>query len=219
MTIDRIRLSRMVFPCELGIFAWERRRTQALRIDLDLFVNLEPASGGSLCNTVDYAVVYEQVRFLARYGRWRLIESLAFALARHLLAKPTATEARVPLEAVSISLIKPEALQGRAIPQVQIHREQSWCTTHHGLLEPRSWSVEPLVETDEAGAYHLDLAPGATFEVPRGARGQLIAGRVFCDALELVAGAEFEPGGRLLENRDESDARLLLLAFPPLVGR
>lgn len=216
MIKDQIQLTKMVFPCELGIFAWERRRTQALEVDLVLFLDLEPASKGDLAHSVDYSVVYEQVRFLARHGRWRLIESLAFALARHLLSAPSESEQRTAVQAVSIALSKPEALQGRAVPQVQIHREKSWCTLHRAKPLPGAASLETLVETDEAGAYHLQLAPGASFELPKGARGQVIAGKVFCDEIELEARIEFEPGTRRLANRESIDARVLLLAFPPL---
>jgi dihydroneopterin aldolase len=213
---DRVQLSKMIFPCELGIFAWERRRTQALEVELELFLDLEPASAGDLAKSVDYSIIYEQVRFLARHGRWRLIESLAFALARHLLSPPSPSEARRSIEAVSIALTKPEALQGRAIPHVRIHRNKSWCGIHASAPEPGKTNVELLVATDEAGAYHLDLAPGATFEFPKCARGHVVAGVLECDGREVGVRDEIEPGCRSVVNRSSLEARMLLLAFPPL---
>lgn len=216
VTSDRIQLTKMVFPCELGIFAWERRRTQALEVDIELFLDLEPASGGDLTLSVDYSVIYEQVRFLARHGRWRLIESLAFALARHLLSPPSPAESRRPIEAVSIALSKPEALQGRAIPHVRIHRPKSWCTLHAAPLEVGSLAIECLVASDEAGAYHLDLSPGQAFPIPKGARGHVVAGAIECDGQKLAVRDEFEPGSGRVSNPGVTQARLLLLAFPPL---
>ncbi|HEY8943593.1 MAG TPA: dihydroneopterin aldolase [Polyangiaceae bacterium] len=216
MARDRIQLSKMVFPCELGIFAWERRRTQALEVELEMFLDLEQASRGDLALSVDYSVIYEQVRFLARHGRWRLIESLAFALARHLLSPPSPSELRRSIDAVSIGLTKPEALQGRAIPHVRIERSRSWCALHERRPEPGSWTLDCLVATDEAGAYHLDLAPGASFDIPKGARGHVVAGSVECDGRVLGPRDEFEPGNRCALNHGSAEARVLLLAALPL---
>jgi FolB domain-containing protein len=213
---DWIQLSKMVFPCELGIFAWERRRTQALEIEIGLGLDLEPAEGGDLARSVDYSAIYEQVRFLARHGRWRLIESLAFALARHLLAPPSPSEPRRAIDQVSIVLSKPEALQGRAIPHVRVERPHSWVARRAVQTAPGTVAIERLVESDEAGAYHVDFAPGASLLLPRGARGHVISGALEEEGASLAPRDELEPGGHLLKNPSQSESRLLLLAFPPL---
>lgn len=215
---DWIQLSKMVFPCELGIFAWERRRTQSLEVDVALSLDLEPAEGGDLSRSVDYSAIYEQVRFLAHHGRWRLIESLAFALARHLLSPPSPSEPRRAIEAVSILLSKPEALQGRAIPHVKVERTRAWAPLHLTPPAPGAVAVERLVESDEAGAYHVDFAPGSSFRVPKGARGHVISGSLDDEGKKLGPRDEFEPGGHLLANVGSTESRLLLLAFPPLVA-
>lgn len=213
---DWVKLSRMTFPCELGIFAWERRRTQPLDIEIALCLDLEPAASGDLSRSVDYSAIYEQVRFLARHGRWRLIESLAFTLVRHLLSPPSASEPRRQIEAASVELSKPEALQGRAIPHVRVARPRSWCTLHERAPADGGTLLECLVESDEAGAYHVDFAPGATFQAPKGARGHVISGAFECDGRPLAPREEFEPGGHALVNVGATTARLLVLAFPPL---
>lgn len=214
---DSVQLSKMVFPCELGIFAWERRRTQPLEVEIGLELDLEPAESGDLSRSVDYSAIYEQVRFLTRHGRWRLIESLAFALARHLLAPPSPSEPRRAIDAVSVLLRKPEALQGRAMPQVKIERTREWAATRReGPLAREEVRIERLIETDEAGAYHVDLGPGARFRAPKGVRGYLIVGNLDEDGCALAAREEFEPGGHDFTNPGAREARLLILAFPPL---
>lgn len=213
---DWIKLSRMVFPCELGIFAWERRRTQPLEVEVQLCLDLEPAAAGDLSCSVDYSAIYEQVRFLARHGRWRLIESLAFALVRHLLAVPCPAEARRRAEAVVVELSKPEALQGRAVPHVRVERTRAWADAADGVVGRGAVTITRLVLTDEAGAYHVDVAPGATWDAPKGARGYLVAGSLECDGRPLAAREEFEPGAHRITNPGATEARLLVLAFPPL---
>lgn len=215
---DWVQLSKMVFPCELGIFAWERRRTQPLEVELGLALDLEPAEGGDLSLSVDYSAIYEQVRFLTRHGRWRLIESLAFALARHLLSPPSPSEPRRTIEAVSILLRKPEALQGHAIPQVKVERARAWASALHTHLPARGEvRIERLVETDESGAYHVDIAPGASFRAPKGVRGYVIVGTLEDDGRTLSAREEFEPTGHYFTNRGPRECRLLVLTFPARV--
>ena len=66
--IDFLDLERAVLADDSVVmrlmFERERRRQQVLGADT-------PAASGDLSRSVDYSAIYEQVRFLARHGRWR----------------------------------------------------------------------------------------------------------------------------------------------------
>lgn len=219
---DWIRLSKMAFSCELGVFAWERRRTQSLEVEIGLNLNLEPAAAGDLDQTLDYAHVLEQVRFLVRQGRWRLIESLAFALARHLLSPPAPGEGRRQVNAVFVRLSKPEALQGRAIPSVEVVRRQDWCGLSNEAVDAGTLRIEPLIETDETGAYHVEIGVGGRFELARGGVGQLVSGAARVGEKDLHRGDCFERNHDapvIVMNSGATQVRLLFITSPPLDKR
>src|SRR5262245_24260481 len=95
---DWVVLSGMSFPCLIGVLDWEQERAQALSAEIALALDLDGAAGGDLGASVNYAEVLEEVQFIAREGRWRLLESMATAMARHLLAPPSPAQARAQVE-------------------------------------------------------------------------------------------------------------------------
>src|SRR5579871_1397823 len=91
---DWIHLKRFSFPCVLGIFDWEQKKPQTLSVEISMGLDLQGAADGTLARSVNYAATLEHVRFIAEHGRWRMLESMATAMARHLLALPAAGEER-----------------------------------------------------------------------------------------------------------------------------
>ena len=113
---DWIVLSGMSLPCVLGLYEWERRSPQALVAEVGLALDLDEAAGGNLSASVDYAAVLNQIGFIAVHGRWRLLESMVTAMARHLLSRPAPGEARAQVDCVWIKVTKPDIFGGRAVP-------------------------------------------------------------------------------------------------------
>lgn len=85
---DEIRIEDLELSARVGVPAEERAQPQRLTISL----TLQPRHsfdelGDELARTVDYAAVCDELRNLAREREDKLIETLADALATHLLAR------------------------------------------------------------------------------------------------------------------------------------
>jgi dihydroneopterin aldolase len=85
--MDRIRLNQLRVTAHIGVGDDERRRSQALEIDLELTPLRDWGSdlGDDVGRTIDYFTVSEWVRDLAADRPRRLIETLALELAEGLL--------------------------------------------------------------------------------------------------------------------------------------
>jgi len=180
-TPDWIFLSKvsLAFPCVLGVHDWERQKEQTLELELAMNLDLDRAAAGDLGRSVDYSAILDQVQFIAQHGRWLLLESMAAAMARLVLAPPAAGEPRAQVRGVLVRLRKPDVLRGRAIPAIEIRRDDAWYRTEELALAP--WAparIEVLQETRQTGAYRIHLPPGSRWVVPSKMAVQLVAGRV-----------------------------------------
>ena len=92
--IDRIVLAGMAFQARHGVEPWEKLEDQRFEVDVELALDLAPAAGtDDLARTVDYSAVYAIVRRVVESGSFDLIEALAEAIAREVLAgEPLADE-------------------------------------------------------------------------------------------------------------------------------
>jgi len=215
---DWIYLTKIGFPCIVGLYEDEQRAPQALELELAMGLDLDAAAGGDLTHSVHYVAALDQVQFIAQEGRWRLLESLAAAILRHLLRVPAAGEGRATIERVKVRVSKPGYLKGRAIPTVELLRERSWCGAEPEPPLAGMTSVHALTLTRQSGAYHVDLAPGATFGVPDGMSAFVLAGElVLADGRELTRGSIVH-GGEAATNGAGGGGRLLAVGRPLLAA-
>jgi len=160
---DRIEIQRLHVECVIGIYPHERECLQPLIVDLTLELDLEGAGANeAIAQTVDYAALSHQVRFILEHGHFRMLETAAVALLRYLLAPPARGEARAQILAAEIRLEKPEALRGAALPAVQMQRSADWVALEREY-KPFG-EVDVIHETQDVGIYRLCLAPGK--EIP-----------------------------------------------------
>jgi dihydroneopterin aldolase len=156
---DVIRIRGLEVDCVVGVYPRERHEPQPLVLDAELHLDTELAARREqLGRTVDYAQVSGQLAFLLRNGRFRMLETAAHALCRYLLAPPARGERRARLARVKLTLTKPTALGGRAVPSLEITRDASWVSiaTEQKLFG----TVDVIHETRDAGIYRLNVAPG-----------------------------------------------------------
>lgn len=212
--LDWIRLESLSFPCILGIYGWEQTRPQSLELEIALGLDLDGAMAGDLEQSVNYVDVLERIQFIAQEGRWQLLESMAAAMARHLLMPPAPGEQRATLQAVRIRLRKPQVLQGRGVPGVDLQRDAAWC--RETLPRPGHLGealVQPLLVTPHSGAYHVRIPGGASWQSPADLTLKVLAGQV-------VEGANLPMhltrGGHRLTNQLETPCTLLALSQPAL---
>lgn len=119
---DRIHLGAMVFQGHHGYSEEEREQPQPFEVDVLLSLDLAPAGGtDDLAMTVDYAVVYRLVREVVESTSFRLLETLAEAIAQEVLSG----HARV--DAVEVRVRKPRVQLGGPIGRagVEIHRRRA----------------------------------------------------------------------------------------------
>jgi 7,8-dihydroneopterin aldolase/epimerase/oxygenase len=99
---DRIVLSGLRFHGRHGVFPEEAVLGQPFLVDVELRLDLAPAGrSDDLARSVDYGEVYRQVGELVGGPPFKLIESLAEAIAARLL--------RPPVREVLVRVHKPQA--------------------------------------------------------------------------------------------------------------
>ena len=102
--MDKIMMRGLGFSGRHGLFPAERDKPQPFIIDLDLYLDLKKAGlTDDIADTVDYALVYQEVRQLVEGESYHLIEALAGRISQELLGN-------FPLlVAVRVTVYKPEA--------------------------------------------------------------------------------------------------------------
>ena len=121
MNADFVRLDNFHIETIIGVLPTERTEPQPLVIALELELDLSRAAVNSdLSDTIDYAQLASEVAFILQAGRFKLLESAALALCHYLLTPPIGKALTVT--AAKVTLSKPMALAGRAIPSVSIRR-------------------------------------------------------------------------------------------------
>lgn len=156
--LDRLSLKGMRFDCIVGLREVERNTPQPVELDVTLHLDTRDAAKLSrLSQTVDYARLLGELRFILVASRFRLLESAAEAVAAWLLAPPSQDVPRPQVEAVDVRISKLVALSGAAIPTLEIHRVQE---DYRLITEHKSFGgVDIIFETKECGVYRERVSP------------------------------------------------------------
>jgi dihydroneopterin aldolase/2-amino-4-hydroxy-6-hydroxymethyldihydropteridine diphosphokinase len=185
MMSDQIVLKGISARGHHGVLDFEKRDGQVFVVDVTMDVDLAPAgSSDDLADTVNYAEVAADVVALVEGEPLDLIEALAARIADRVLARPL-------VEAVEVTVHKPEAPVGVPFTDVQVVVSRERCTpvvvalgsnvgdsvdtlqdaavALHGLLDVTA--VSRLVETDPVGgpeqpAYLNAVVTGTTHLAP-----------------------------------------------------
>lgn len=119
---DRLSLLGMRYTARHGVLPREKEQAQPFEIDLVLHADLsDAAERDALEATVDYAALRDLVEAIVTGPGFDLIEALAGAIARAVLAS---TDAAV-VGAVEVRVRKPEAIRGDLDgPEVMLVRDR-----------------------------------------------------------------------------------------------
>lgn len=176
--LDEISLTRMRVECVVGIFPGEREAAQPLELSLAMALDVRAVQREGLKASVDYGRLWGELKFLLERCRFRTLETAAEVLCRYVLAAPTVDAERGRVHEAKLTLTKPDALGGEAVPSLRVHR---FASEYAAELEPTGWGgVELLHEGERTGVYRLRVAPGRTLD------GFLHEGK---DTHELALGA------------------------------
>ena len=156
---DWIRIRGLAIDCIVGLYPHERDQLQPLVLDAELCLDTEPAARRERMRlSVDYAAISDELAFLVKNSRFRMLETAAHALSRYLLAPPAPGERRARITRVRLRLEKPTAIGGRAVPSLEIEREAAGVDI--GQEHKAFGTVDVIHETQDAGIYRLNIAPG-----------------------------------------------------------
>ncbi len=193
---DQITLDSLVVDCIVGVLEREQHTTQPLHIALGMSIGLTPCGDtGDLSESVNYAAVAEDVRFLCQHGRFRLIESLGLAALRQILSTPAPCEGRAPVDAAWIRIRKPVVLDGNPVPGVELHRSAPLARP---VVSESGVAIHTLVHVPDSVAWRVELEPGAQWTAPPGVAVRVVAGAVSAGALTLRANDRLpRPAGTL----------------------
>lgn len=222
--MDRIRIEGLEVRCVVGLYPKERNVTQRLIVDAELALDLSAAGKRErLSATIDYAHMSHQLAFLLERSRFRMLETAAHALAAYLLLPPARDERRAQIESVRIRLIKPEALRNRATPSVTLEREKGFVT--YGREEKPFGTVDVVMETQDAGIYRLNIAPGKSIPLHvhqvMDESELVLTNGLFCQGEPAPAGTVRrwpKDAAHLYENPTDKWQSILCVDCPPFIA-
>ncbi len=114
---DRLRVIGMQFSGRHGVLPHERVEPQPFEVDLVLHTDLRAAGASDdLADTTDYGSLFDLTAAIVEGRSFGLIETLAAAIARAVLA---ATDPRL-VEAVEVRVRKPKAPLSGAFETVEV---------------------------------------------------------------------------------------------------
>ncbi len=96
---DKIFVKNLIVPCRVGVTKEERKERQNIVIDIDIFSDLSLAGATEdLNNSIDYAEIQEKVTAVVINGEFKLLESLAQAVALLILKNPLTFQVTVAVK-------------------------------------------------------------------------------------------------------------------------
>jgi dihydroneopterin aldolase len=105
-------------PTKIGVYDWEKRMPQTVRLDLDIGLASDRAfASGEFADALDYAAVVARIRDFAASNPHPLLERFAQAVADIVLGEFAAVS-------VKVRVAKPAALPGVKEVGVEIVRER-----------------------------------------------------------------------------------------------
>lgn len=92
----------LVLPCRIGIYDFEQRIPQRVRINVELLVERRRSGGDEFCDVLNYETIVNGIRALTESGHINLVETLAERILDLGLASPLALAARVAVDKLDI---------------------------------------------------------------------------------------------------------------------
>jgi dihydroneopterin aldolase len=221
---DVIAIRDLAVDCIVGVYPHERDTPQPLVLHVELELDTEEAARTEhISRTINYDLTAAQLVFLLQSCRFRLIETAAHALCRYLLAPPAPGVRRAMVARVRLTMEKPKALGGAAVPSVTIERDAAWVGAL--LREEKSFgTVDIIHETTEAGIYRLNLAPGGVIPMHvhrRMQESEMVLGEgVYCQGEETKPGTVRRwphDAPHTYENRSAEHQSILCVDCPPFI--
>lgn len=122
MKSDIVYIRELEVETVIGIFDWERECRQIVSIDFDLGFDIRAAArSDDIADALDYKAISHRVRDFVAASNFQLIEALAEAIARIVLAE-------FPVAWLRLRVGKPGAVTGSRDTGVIIERRKAAAT-------------------------------------------------------------------------------------------
>jgi dihydroneopterin aldolase len=158
-THDIIALQDLRVTCLVGIHPHERITPQPLVVQLKLYFERKPGHfGRTLVESLDYSFVCGDVAFLLEAAQFQLLETAVEAICATLLMTPPPDRPSIRPDAVEVSIQKPQALSGKAVPVVTVLRHAE--EMQYGIEHNDFGHVDILHENQDCGVYLLHIPAG-----------------------------------------------------------
>ncbi len=116
--MDKVFIRDLRIPVVVGVFEWEKRIRQEIRLDLEMAFDIRKAAkSDNIADTLDYKAVSKRVDSYARESKFELVETLAENIAKLVLDE-------FPVESVKLTLNKTGAVSIARDVGVMIERSR-----------------------------------------------------------------------------------------------
>lgn len=114
--MDIVYVKDLKIPARIGIYEWEKRIHQQIRVDLEMaWDNRIPAASDNIEDTLNYKTASKQVIALVESQHFDLVERLAETIAQQLIST-------FNMPWIRVTVGKPGAVRGSSEVGVQIER-------------------------------------------------------------------------------------------------
>ncbi len=122
--MDIVYVRDLRLDARIGIYEWEKRILQKIRIDLEMaWDNRIPAASDNIKDTLNYKTAAKRVMQLVESAHYELVERLAETIAETLMQ-----ELHMPW--IQVTVGKPGAVRGSSEVGVKIERgNRQWQTS------------------------------------------------------------------------------------------
>lgn len=218
---DEIRLEQIRTECIVGLYPGERVQPQPIELDASFFLDTRPAVSGGIRETLDYARMAGELRFLLNACRFRMLETAADALCRYALLPPAPDAPRAQVQAVRLRIGKPEAAGG-ALPSLRVYRRAQEYT--YPIETKPFGQVDVVYQQADFGIYRLRIRPGG--EIPTHWHERMEEHELVLSAGLFIQGKPVKPGTAFAwplrfphryDNPEKGEQAILCVDTPALI--
>ncbi len=118
---DKVKISELYVEATIGFYHWEHNEPQPLLLDITVGTNFNQAFiSDALEDTIDYAAIAKEIKFLCKNSNFQLMEGLAKAILVYIFE-------HWPVTDIHLSMRKPHALRS-AIASIECCRTREQMT-------------------------------------------------------------------------------------------
>ena len=98
-----IKIKNLEVDCNIGVYDWEKNFNRKLLINVEMHsLNEKSCISDEVKDTLDYEIIYENIKKIIAQKRYNLIESLAHDILEMICRQSLISFARVEIDKIKI---------------------------------------------------------------------------------------------------------------------